>query len=190
VFSLSVSSRSKIAVLCLVVLAFGGGCRRLRGGRAAYVPPLPPPFEVWKPGAWRSFKGATAKPPEVTEHPWRVLMLQQDPRPKKNPRWQTIPITESGLLEMPAGTSFLCLYNPVLFRATTDEHMMAVAKWDMLRTVRCTTDGWHTYSEAVHSVAVSPDGQTVTKSVDQTELYLHDTLHGKPLEMTVILRSD
>jgi hypothetical protein len=116
-----------------------------------------------------------------------VLPLQESPRPKKNPHWKIIPIAESGALEMPAGSHFQCIYNPVVFHPYGDERG-GMDRWELLRTVRCSNDGWVTYSQATHLVTIDPRG-TVTPASEQTELALHETIDGHPVQTTVILKT-
>jgi hypothetical protein len=149
------------------------------------------PVEAFSPGEFRTPKGAIIKVPAAADHVWRVLMLQEDPRPKKNPHWRTIKIAESGALEMPAaGSHFKCVFTPVSFRSWPNEHLSGVEKWDLLRSVRCSADGWATYSQAIHLVTISGDGASVAPNVAQTELGLHEVIDGKVVETTVALRAD
>src|SRR4051794_18060838 len=87
-----------------------------------------PPLVAFKKGEWISPKGAITPAPAVAGHPWRVLMLQEVPRPKKNPHWKTIPVEASGDIELPAGSRYRCIYNPVEFRAPTNEQASGVER--------------------------------------------------------------
>jgi hypothetical protein len=169
-----------------VALAFAGlvcgGCHKAATAN--------PPFEAFKPGEWRAPRGTIIGAPPAANRAWRVLMLQEQPRPKKNPHWQTIPVGASGNIEMPAGSHFRCIYNPVTFRTWDDEHLTGPTKWDLLRTVRCSSDGWATYSQAIHVVSMNPSGSQVTPRSDQTELGLHDVIDGHDVQITIALRGD
>jgi hypothetical protein len=158
-------------------------CGKLASGRSL-------PFEEFKPGEWKSFKGAVFHPPDAANRPWRVMMLQEIPRPKKGPRWTVIPIEKSGEIEMPAGGHFRCLYNPVLFRPVEDEGMKDVERWEVIRGVRCSADAFRTYSQALFLVGYAPDGRLVKKSGDQAELYLHDQIRGQSYDITILLPPD
>lgn len=149
-----------------------------------------PPLVPFKVGEWRSPKGVVLPAPPAANHPWRVLMLQESPRPKKNPHWKTIPIEASGALDMPPGSHFRCIYNPVEFRTPMNEQFSGVEHWDLVRTVRCSTDGWATYAQAIHQVIISPDGKSISRSIEQTELGLHEVINGVPIDYTVALRAD
>ena len=149
-----------------------------------------PPFEKFEPGVWKAPKGTTVAAPEVANGPWRVMVLQEDPRPKKNPLWKKIPASESGFLEMPERSSFQCLYNPVVFRPTPDEMMRGVEFWEVLRGVRCSNDGFRTHTEALFPKVVLGDGTYVPKKGAQAELTMNDLIMGKRVRITIILRPD
>ena len=122
--------------------------------------------------------------------PWYVMMLQERPIPKKRPDWVKAEPTRSALLEMPAGSRFRCLYNPVVVRGTPDGEGENLAAWVVLRTVRCSSDGWLTYSQAVLSVTLDPSGKKLAQSTEQAELYLNDPIDGQKVDMTLILRAE
>lgn len=157
-------------------------CKNAGGGN--------PPIETFSPGEFRTPKGALIKVPAVADRDWRVLTLQEDPRPKKNPHWRTIKVPDSGTIEMPAGSHFKCLFTPVSFRSWPNEHLSGVDKWDLLRSVRCSADGWATYSQIIHVVTISGDGASVVPDIAQTELGLHDVIDGKAVQTTIALRAD
>jgi hypothetical protein len=171
------------ASLALVAVgALAVGCRTAPAGQA--------PFESFVPGAWQPPKGMLVKPPAAANHDWRVLMLQEEPRPKKNPHWKTIPIAQSGALEMPVGSHYKCIYNPVVFRPWPNEHVTEVLRWDLLRSVRCSDDDWATYSQATHVVTISGDGSSIVPAIDQTQLSLHEVIDGHPVDLAIVLRAD
>jgi hypothetical protein len=147
------------------------------------------PVEPFHPGEWKSYKGKIVKAPEASNPPWRVMVLQEKPIPIKNPRWKTIPISESGELQMAERSSFRCVYTAVEFRPWADEYMKSVAKWDLLRAVRCSSDGFRTYSQAWHQKTLGGDGVEVPGGPEQAELSLYDLIGGKPVTTTIILRS-
>jgi hypothetical protein len=149
-----------------------------------------PPIEAFASGEFRTPKGAIIKVPAAADRAWRVLMLQEEPRPKKNPHWRTIKIAESGTIEMPAGSHFKCIFNPVSFRSWPNDHLSGVDKWDLLRSVRCSSDGWATYSQAIHVVSISGDGASVVPNVVQTELNLYEVIDGTAVQLTIALRAD
>jgi hypothetical protein len=146
------------------------------------------PFEAYKPGEYVTGKGKKLTPPEIVDAPWRVMVIQEQPRQKKNPQWKVVAPNQSGFLDMPDRSSFKCLYNPVVYRPWGDEYMKSVETWDVIRGVRCSNDGFRTYSEALHVKVVSGDGSKVVNAIPQTQLSLHDVIRGKPVEITIILR--
>jgi hypothetical protein len=173
-----------LAVVVAVAALGSSGCRKpeMTWGK--------PPIVVFTPGEWRSPKGAVTPAPAVANHAWRVLVLQETPRPKKNPHWKTIPIEASGALELPPGSRYRCVYNPVAFRAPTNEQASGVERWELLRSIRCSNDGWATYAQAIHEIVISPDGRSIARSIDQTELGLHEVIAGVPTDYTIALRAD
>jgi len=184
------AARNAALALSVAALSTGVvGCKRHRGGNASAAGG-PPPIERFAPGEWKNNKGETLVAPDAALRTWRVLMLQEKPRPKKNPRWQAIAAKDSGTLQMPPGSSYRCVFNPIQFRPWSDEWMKSVERWDVLRNVRCSADGFRTYSQAIHRVTFAPDGKELGKSSDQAELYLHERLHGEPTDITIVLRSD
>ena len=116
--------------------------------------------------------------------------MTSPPRPKKNPHWKTIPIEASGDIELPAGSHYRCIYNPIEFRAPTNEKASGVEHWDLLRNVRCSNDGWATYVQAIHEIIISPEGTSIARSIEQTELGLHEVINGVSIDYTIALRAD
>jgi len=174
----------KAFVALAATAALGTSCRAMPGGSGK------PPFEPFAPGQWRTPKGVVVNAPPSASHDWRVLIIQERPRQKKNPHWKVVPIGESGSLEMPAGSRYQCIYNPVAFRSWPNEHVSGVDRWELLRSVRCSSDGWATYSQATHVVTISGDGSSVVPAIDQTELSLHEIIDGQPVDSAVVLRSN
>jgi hypothetical protein len=175
-----------------LVLAIGSsllcaaGCSRLK--RRSGPAPQPRPVEAFQAGEWKSPKGEVFRPPQVASETWRVKVMQEIPRQKKNPRWRTLKIDEAVDLEMPPGTRYRCLVNPVRFRPWEDEISSKVIKWDLIRSVRCSSDGWRTYSELVHGVSMGGGGETPSPISRQGELYLHDWVDGKRSQITVLVQ--
>ncbi|HVW26460.1 MAG TPA: hypothetical protein VHC69_13925 [Polyangiaceae bacterium] len=172
-------SSTWLAVAAAAVLA--AACRKSAGQA---------PLETFVPGEFRTPKNVVIKPPDASNRDWRILVLQEKPRQKKNPHWKTIPIAESGVLEMPEGSHYKCIYNPVAFRPWSNEHVNAVERWELLRSVRCSNDNWATYSEVIHVVTISGNGDSVVPAIDQTQLSLHEIISGHPVDIAVVLRAD
>lgn len=147
------------------------------------------PLEAFEKPEYRAPVGGQAfTPPAAALAGWRVLMLQVEPRPKKNPQWTDVSAGASGELEMPAGSAFRCIYNPAKFRGAGDESMKGLEAWDVIREVRCSNDGWRTYSSAGLKVVYDGEGKVLTRSGDQAELALFETISGRPTKISVLLK--
>ena len=173
-----------LAALCLLGV---GGCGRFR---SRPEPALNAPIEAFVAPQWKSFKGVVFQPPKAANHPWRVMMLQDWPRPKKTPEWHSAKPDEALVIEMPQGSHFRCLVNPVNFRVSENEIPLAPQGWTLLRTVRCSSDGWHSYSQSAFSEFFAQDGTPGDKNGKVAELYLHDFIGGKGVDITMLLRAD
>lgn len=173
-------------LLALSLLATSCGRLKRRGAPA----PQPKPVEVYKPGEWKSPQGTVFTPPEVAKETWRVMVVQTVPRQNKNPRWKKLQIDEAVDLEMPPGTRFRCLVNPVRFRPWENEIASHVIKWDLIREIRCSNDGWNTYTELVHGVSMGGKGEAPTPTSRQAELFLYDHVEGKRSQITVLMKWD
>ena len=182
-------ARAAVVAGLVGILLVAPGCRRFRH-RSEPPPPLPAPFTKYQPGEFKPVTGDPIHPPEAALRAWRVLPLQEKPRPRKNPRWMPASVDRAFGLRMPEGSHFLCLLNPVEFRAVPEESMMAVERWELLRPVRCSSDGWHTVAQSAFSISYAQDGTPGTRSGTQSELYLAETIHGEKVDITVLLRPD
>jgi hypothetical protein len=99
-------------------------------------------------------------------------------------------VAESGYLEMPERSSFKCLYNPAVYRPAADEFLKGVEVWEVLRGVRCSNDGFRTYTEALFVKPVNGDGTYVPRKGAQAELSMIDLIMGKRVRITILLRAD
>jgi len=181
----SIVNVAAVVSLSLVV----GACGRLRPGGAAGNGKAP--FETFVPGEYRPPIQAPAVPaPEGLKKPWRVEMLQTDPRPFKNPQWKTIPIEAAGELEMPVGSTFRCLYNPLKIQGTSDESLKEATGWHAAREVWCSNDGWRTHSATGLIVRYDAKGTPVRGMDDQAELVLFEVIRGRPTRISILLRAD
>lgn len=178
--SFAIRSATLLALCAACVVS--GGCRRFSGHKA--------PLETFTKGQFRTRKGAIVTPPEAANKPWRVLALQVEPRPVKNPRWSSIAIEASGSLEMPEKSTFECVYTPVKFEAAWDETMDGVDEWKVLREIRCSNDGWITYSGAGLGMSYDREGKLQFRSADQAELELSEVIRGRPTKISILLRPD
>lgn len=151
-----------------------------------------PPAETFALEPWKSVRKGVepVMPPEDLLEPWRAFVNQERPRQKKNPKWQTLPPKQSITLQMPEGSSYRCQVGPLVVRGHGTEAQDAVQMWVLSRSLKCSSDGWQTFSEQVHQVFVKPDGDREVP-VDRTIALLRERGQGDGLkETTVILRSD
>jgi hypothetical protein len=176
-----ITTQSRRLFVALALALAAPGCK---------ATPFEPPFEKFEPGVWKGPKGASVPAPDAANTPWRVMVLQEQPRPKKNPLWKKIPVAESGYLEMPERSSFKCLYNPAVYRPAADEFLKGVEVWEVLRGVRCSNDGFRTYTEALFVKPVNGDGTYVPRKGAQAELSMIDLIMGKRVRITILLRAD
>lgn len=179
--------RPSVNVVRVVALSLvGSACGKLRASANGK-----PPLEAFTPPEYRSPVEALAIPaPDGLKKPWRVEMLQTDPRPFKNPRWKTIPIEAGGEIEMPAGSGFRCLYNPLRTQASADESMKVVVSWHTAREVWCSNDGWRTHSATGLIVHYDAGGTPVRGVGDQAELVLFEVIQGRPTKISILLRAN
>jgi len=171
--------------LLLGASCLASGCSRFRNRPP---PPLKAPIEAFKDPVWKNFKGEAFHAPESSLRPWRAMAFQEVPRPKKNPRWRTIAVHEAVELEMPKGSRFRCLVNPAEVHVQEGEMPTKPAGWRVIRAVRCSSDGWRTSSQAAMSVSYGLDGAQGERSERQAELYLLDTVDGKPTRIAMLLQ--
>jgi hypothetical protein len=154
--------------------------------------PFTPPYEPFTLTEWRPpvpKDAPVSRPTKDLLFPWYVIVDQRTPRPKKNFQWTELPAERGGELELPSGSAWKCIHNPVRFVAQTDRDDERLTGWTVVRNVRCTTDGWATYVEGAHGVTASLDGKRAPIS-PQMELHLRDRLGEKPAEVSVVMRSD
>lgn len=172
-----------VVAVALVV----GACGKPRSGGAGGTAP----FEAFVPGEYRPpIKAPVVPAPDGLKKPWRVEMRQTDPLPFKTPTWKSIPFDRAGELEMPAGSAFRCLYNPVRIQGTSDESYKQVTSWLVLREVWCSSDGWRTHSATALAVLYDGSGAPVRGLGDQADLVLSEVIAGRATTISILLRAD
>jgi hypothetical protein len=177
---------SKLALTVLGVLALTAGCRRL--GSSLHGPP---PFEPYVKGEYRSpITGKVSTPPEPALGRWQVIALQTEPRPKENPKWSSMSVSDSGELTMPRGSMFRCIYNPTKFRAVEGESPSGLDGWELMREVRCSDNGFRTSVSAAIRFVVDPEGKVRVRSGERAELELTEVLAGRPTHVSIMLRPE
>jgi hypothetical protein len=173
----------------LSLTAATAACARLREGLQGSSP-RKAPIEAYVAPEFKNFKGAVFHPPEAAKHPWRVMMKQEKPRPKKNPVFRVVKAEEGVEIEMPAGSRFRCVVNPVDYKVMLEEIPLEPEGWTLMRTVRCSSDGWQTWSQAVIAQYIKQDGTKGDQSARQAELFLREVIEGKPTDIVMVLRPD
>jgi hypothetical protein len=177
------TARRALVCALAAVCVFAAGCRKFKSGT--------PPFEAFVTPEFHPPMGhAVFTPPDALKKPWRVMMLQNEPRPVKNPAWRSIPVEASGLIDMPDGSEFKCLYNPVEFRGAGDESFKGIERWSSRRQIRCTSDDWRTSVSTELLSNYAPDGKLEQRSSDQAELDLAEVIRGRPTQISILLRPD
>lgn len=179
--------RAAGAIACSVLVVWASGCRRSPTGASGHGRA---PLEPFVKADLKNRKGEPVSLPETASHPWRVLVLQVEPRPIKNPKWSTIASEASARLEMPDRSTFECVHGPIKVEAVWDETMMHVDEWRVLRRVQCSNDGWITHTGTGLSLSYDRDGKLQSRSADQAELQLDEVIRGRPTQISVLLRPD
>lgn len=129
-----------------------------------------------------------AAPPAVPDGvlgPFRVWINQETPRQKKTPEWRSFGAKEGLVLDMAADGKWRCLLNPVHLLGRLDEKMTA-DHWTASRTLRCSSDGWATFVEALVRVGYEQGGK-LDEADPRSALYLEDTVGGRARVTTVVL---
>lgn len=154
----------------------------------ARVPALPD-FEP--PGPWRSRRAGTppVAPPKLDAETWRVLVERNRPLQRETPHWQDAPARVAVALDMPAPTRFRCLVTPARVTSAADDAELELRGWKITRELRCSQDGFETWTTHPHRVFLGLDRRREVEL--KTEAFLRErqpdgTLH----ELHVILRDD
>lgn len=143
-------------------------------------------FSPWKPPR----KGIEpVAPPKSLLETWRVFVNQNKPRQKKNPRWKKLPPKESVMLDMAPDGSYRCLVTPLEVVGRPTEDLDALDAWVLTRNLRCSSNGWKTWTESPHIVIVRPDGERQAV-LEHTDVFLRERIGGEVRETVLILRSD
>jgi hypothetical protein len=129
-------------------------------------------------------------PPESLLEPWRVFVKQERPRQKKNARWRSVPAKDGVELAMPPDSRFRCIVNPLELTPQPAENLRSVAAWMLIRRVRCSNDGWASWTESSFARLVLADGSS-KDAVDHVEVLLREVMDDSSIrETTVLLRAD
>jgi len=172
----------------LAMLALCMSCGLAREHRAA---PALPAFAFEPPRAWQSKSPGVppVQPPEPSEETWRVLVSQNRPLQSKTPHWQAVPATRTVELEMPEASVFSCVVPPLQITSESNTFGTRLDAWNLARSLRCSADGFRTWTEAVHHARRLPDG--TRESGPNTGVLLRERAgDGSAREISVLLRSD
>ena len=162
--------------LALAILALAGGCQPASPplGDFEIELELPPP-----PGS------NSPEPPAAALRPWRVWINQEQPRQRKNPAWQPYAARQSATLELAADGRWRCLITPTQLFAKFDEPR-SLRSWSATRHVRCSPDGWKTYSETTVHCSFTASGE-LTRCAPPAAVHLADVVGGEPRSTVVVL---
>jgi hypothetical protein len=151
----------------------------------------PPSVPFKAPQPWQSRKKGTAPipPPDLGPETWRAFVNQNQPIQIKTPIWQLLPPQESVELAMPAASKFECVVTPVSFAVDQNDFGTKLKAWVLTRTMLCSDDGWHSWTEYGHGVRVLPDGTREMLPVPAALLRERDA-DSSVRQTYVLLRSD
>jgi hypothetical protein len=188
----SVKRTAAGVLLLLAAIACGARGQRADGRKsAASAYAQPPTFAFMAPQAWHSRKPGVpnAPPPDLAQEVWRVLVNQTKPLQAKTPRWQPLLANQTVELEMPPDSKFRCLLPPLQVESEINAFGTQLKAWLLKRTVRCSSDGWQSWTESAHRVRMVPGASP--ESGEDTGLLLREwDASGSVRESFVLLRSD
>jgi hypothetical protein len=151
----------------------------------------PPTFAFVAPQAWHSRKPGVpiVEPPDLGEEVWRVLVNRTQPLQAKTPLWQRLIASQTVELEMPPDSKFRCLVPPLQVDSEINAFGTKLKAWLLTRPVRCSSDGWQSWTESTHRVRKLPDASR--ELAEDTGLLLREwDASGAVRETFVLLRSD
>ena len=123
---------------------------------------LPPPAVTFvAPSPWKSKaeQPVTVDPPDLAQETWRVLVTQNRPLQVATPRWQSLPAAENVELAMQAGIRFRCMVTAAEVVPDANDFGTKLKGWVLTRYLRCSADGWHSWSEYPHRERILADGK-------------------------------
>ncbi|HMI93667.1 MAG TPA: hypothetical protein VK509_19975 [Polyangiales bacterium] len=145
---------------------------------AVDLKPLPPPNVAFvAPQPWQSQNKqpvTTVAPPDLAAETWRALVTQNHPLQAPTPRWQALPAADNIELAMQPGVRFRCLVTAVEVVPEADDFNRKLKAWALTRRLRCSGDGWRSWTEYPHHVRLLQDGTRETTSVAEALLREHD----------------
>jgi hypothetical protein len=158
-------------------------------------PALTPPRTTFvAPQPWQS-QGKdkiTVAPPDLAQETWRALVTQSRPLQAPTPLWQPLPATDNVELTMQSGVRFRCLVTAVEVAPDADDFNRKLSAWVLTRSLRCSGDGWRSWTESPHSVRLLQNGTRETSAAAGALLREHDDspAAGGARQTTVVVRDD
>jgi hypothetical protein len=146
------------------------------------------------PQPWQSQgeEKVTVAPPDLAQETWRALVTQFRPLQAPTPLWQPLPATDNVELAMQPGVRFRCLVTAVEVAPDADDFNRKLSAWVLTRSLRCSGDGWHSWTESRHSVRLLQDGTRETSAAAGALLREHDDSPAAAgaRQTTVVVRDD
>jgi len=197
--------RLPMGTFALLVAVHGlGGCSREaaapsaseervvvpEGERAVRAEPPVQDFQAPKPWVptWGDDK-TPVEPPDMHAETWRVFVEQSEPLQTKTPHWQKLPADQAVEVQMPEGSRFRCLAQPVTVAPSTNDFGSSLKGWIMSRDVYCSADDWASWQIYPQRDFLAANGERESKLLTQANLRERKAA-GKVYETVVITRSD
>ncbi len=160
---LHADSAGPVVVVAVVAIALGG-CSSGASPEASPAP-VPPTAEYVpaKPWSSRHEPELTVPPPDPAKETWRVRAHRYAPMQTETPRWQPLPAADNVVVQMHADSRFRCLVTPLSVAVETDDFGTQVEAWILERELRCSSDGWRSWTAHPHRVRVDPEGARLTQ---------------------------
>jgi hypothetical protein len=151
----------------------------------------PPSFAFVPPQPWQSSRKGSRPlpPPNMSEETWRIMVTQKEPLQAKTPLWQELPADRTVELQMAPGSRWRCSSSPLVVQPQADDFNIKLSGWELTRTLRCSSDGWHTWSEYTHAARVLPDGKHEMGPAGSA-LLRERAADKSVIETVLVLRSD
>jgi hypothetical protein len=151
----------------------------------------PPSVAFVAPKTWKSWREGVqpVAPPDLTKETWRVFANRELPIQRETPLWQPLAADERVDLQMPVGSTYRCVVDPVEVTPQVNDWGTELLGWDLVRKLLCSGDGWQTWSEYPHRLQLSIDGTRNVAYASEAALR-ERTVSGEVYQTTVLLRSD
>jgi len=155
-----------------------GALRQPVAAEAADSKAPPPPHTAFvAPQPWQSQNKqpvTTVAPPDLAAETWRALVTQNHPLQAPTPHWQALPAAENVELAMQPGVRFRCLVTAVEVAPEADDFNRKLKAWVLTRRLRCSGDGWRSWTEYLHRVRLLQDGSGTREATAVAEALLRE----------------